>query len=183
MLESVWMPERAPEFAILDVVSSLVPGEGLGVVLQIRRYVEGHYRYHIGPFDPSDEATGGIYDEGSLAGTGQRAPVENYLLPGPFRVRDIVRVLDTCPDEEIRGAVGEVGESDHDDSGSLIVSVWFDHLDEYWGGIDPQHLRPTGDRNPPEPIGVSSTPLAVSTDGEALGTNHFVIVDSLDHYL
>lgn len=108
-----------PSFHVLQNVRIVGPRRLQGVVVEIRRYEDGTYKYGLASLDEEHrEDVAGLYFEDSLIAIGSDASIADFALPGPFRIRDIVRVLDSCPDEEYRGVVGEVTDADEDDSGA-----------------------------------------------------------------
>lgn len=176
-----------PRFNVLDVVEvrdiAVFREQALvgrrGSVTQIRRYEDGRYRYSIGS---RDEDVGGIYDEESLKPTGEREDASFYLLPGPFQERDVVSVSDAISDRELAGREAVIDGSYVEDRDGLQLGIWIDELGR--GFVVPVGmLRSTGERRPPEPLGRTGTSSRVSTDGDFLGTESYVIIDEISQYL
>ena len=101
--------------AVLDVVEVL-PSGGRGVVTEVRRYPDGRFVYFVAVLD-DDDAISGLYDEEDLAATGERAPLSAFELPGPLRVRDVVRIADDCDQPEIAGRTGVIDYAEPPDAG------------------------------------------------------------------
>jgi hypothetical protein len=177
-----------PHFQILDVVLIAAhpnhrPGWLAGqraCVTEIREYPGAQFRYHVVGLDVSDEddEVSGIYDEGHLERTGERAPAEMFALPGGLRCREVVRVAADC-DEPL--AAGRIGVVDGTVTGEGAVGVWFEELAEslvLW----PQFLTATGDRLPPPPPGRAGHSTLVSTTGQVTGRASYIIVDDLERH-
>jgi hypothetical protein len=183
--------QAGPRHAVLDVVQIAdhpilaeqgLPGQ-LGVVLTIRRYPEGHYRYSVGSaIDDEDDEVPGIYDEEHLLPTGQRSDASRFGPPAPFRLRDVVQISDQCEDEEGRGHTGVIDGAYAPDSSGAAVGVWIETLGESVI-VDVGHLTQTGERLPPPPLNREATSTQVSTDGQVIGHSSYVIVDDIDQYL
>jgi hypothetical protein len=187
MLDAVTVPDRDPSFAILDVITSHRPGDaaGLGVVCEIRWYLEGRFRYSVGPLDSASE-TGGMYDEDELTATGRQVPIEHFWTD-PSMARQIVRVTEAHPKPKLRGLIGEV--TDPADDAGTIYSVAFTRwksgeLTTRMRDVPAELLELTGHRQPPEPV---PRPVATYRPGRDQGnlwpSHVFDIVDELDQYL
>ncbi len=184
-------PVADPVHAVLDVVEiaehPVLAEQDLsgrrGVVLSIRRYPEGHYRYIIGSaIDDDDDPVLGSYDKEHLLPTGERSDVESFGSPAPFRVRDVVHVSDRCDDEKLRGLTGVLDGTYVRDTKGSAVGVQIEALDESVI-IDIRHLTRTGERMPSPPLNRAATSTRVSVDGEVVGRSSYVIVDDIEQYL
>jgi len=183
--------DARPVHAVLDIVRvaehPILARQGLsgqlGVVLSVRRYPEGHYRYSVGSaIDDDDDPVPGIYNEEHLLPTGKRSEAERFGPPAPFRLRDVVRVSESYEDEELRGLTGVIDCFYSPDAHGCPIGVWIRTTDEHVI-VDIRHLTRTGERLPAPPVNREATSTRVSTDGTVLGHSAYVVVDDIDQYL
>lgn len=177
-----------PRFSILDVVeirSAGVPrlvefDGGRGVVIQTRRYGDGRYRYSVAPLDGAFDVAM-ILDDQHLGAVGESAAIDVYALPGPFSLRDCVRVSASSAATQVAGRVGIVAGAD-ERGGPIMVAVWFEDLGEIVV-IDAEQLVATGDRMPAPAAGRLGASTRVSQQGAVLGQEEYVVVDELERHL
>jgi hypothetical protein len=180
---------KQPRFHVLDIVEigdhPTLAKDGLvglrGAVTQVRRYPGGRFQYGLGDVDHGVEV-GGLYDEENLLPTGQRATIDLFRLPGPFRVRDVVTISDTCDQAEIAGKTGVVEYCDWSDDGESGPAIWVEELQLVFQ-VEPRFLSPTGERLSPPPLGRTATSTRVDVSGHVLGQVKYVIEDEIEHYL
>jgi hypothetical protein len=186
--------DRRPIHGVLDIVevasSDRLVALGLacrrGVVLSIRQYPDGQYRYAVGSMlDPAaadEDDVPGIYDEEHLLPTGARTTAERYGPPAPFRLRDVVQISVDCDIEEARGCTGYVGFACSSQPGATPIGVWVYGLEEACI-IDARYLTRNGVRLAVRPRGQQCTSTQVTADGEIVGHTTYVIVDDIEQYL
>jgi hypothetical protein len=78
------------------------------VVHQVRRYADGTYTYGVGNVDTQDDDWGGLYGGHQLRSTGSHMDVALYEMRGPFAHRDVVVVVATHEDFDLRGRTGVI---------------------------------------------------------------------------
>src|SRR5262249_3430591 len=124
-----------PLHRVLDRVEIAVgrdraPG-GTGVIAQIRRFPDGHFEYVVGAIGDDGE-NGGLYQQSDRRATGERAAIDIFSLPGPFKVREIVRISDKCGDPEIAGRTGVLdgGYLKSTEFDGIGLSVWIEELSQ-----------------------------------------------------
>jgi hypothetical protein len=177
--------EAGPRFAVLAVVASTRPGEEgrLGVVARIRRYVDGEYKYEIGPLDAHDEIVGGVYAERDLAPNDHPPVDREHFWTGELRPREVVQVSRTHPKPRLHGLFGVVRDQTEDGGYGIEFTDVFRGKNRH-RTIAGRHLRQTGDRLPPAPA-----PRPVITyrpgrdDRNDRPTYEFDILDEVDQYL
>ncbi len=176
-----------PQFAVLDVVVSLLPEERQreGIVTGIRRYVDGVYTFHVAPHDATDDVVGGIYGAHQLAATGQRSALSRFWT-NPDWARRVVVVTDDYPDSKLHGWFGLI--TDEHEPGE-VYGVEFISA-KGWKSktkrreIAARFLEPTEHRLPPEPIPRPTRTLHPGLGERNLRPAHeFDIIDELDQYL
>lgn len=179
----------APRFKILDIVirdaDDCAPDRG--VVTEVREYPGHRFRYSIQfltsdnnpiPGD-SDEIMAAMCEEAELRGTGERAPLEIFALPGGFRVREVVRISEDYPDKDLGGRTGTIAG----DANSLgEIGVWVDDIGESIC-LYPRFLTATGDRLPAPHTGRAASSISVSVHGHVTGQSSFIVIDELYRYL
>jgi hypothetical protein len=175
-----------PRFRVLEVVEisdvALADLVGKhGAVTQVRDYGSGRFRYGLGSLD-DDPGVGGLFDEDSLRASGQSASPDLFRVPGPFAVRELVRISAEASLAEISGRVGEIDGSYQDDSGKLALGVWIEELGEAFV-VEPRYLESTGERRPPPERGRAASSTRVDVRGDVLGGDEYVILDEVDRYL
>jgi hypothetical protein len=160
-----------PRFRVLEVVkiSDVAPTEVAGkhgAITQVRDYGGGRFRYGLGSLD-DDPGVGGLYDEDSLRATGRSASPGLFRVPGPFAVREVVRVSAEAGVDEISGRVGQIDGSYTDDAGELSLGVWIEELGERFV-VEPRYLESTGERRPPPERGRRASSTRVDVRGDVL---------------
>lgn len=180
-----------PRFKVLDIVEigndPVLAAPGLSgrqaVVTQIRLYADGDVRYSVGSHTDDDEV-GGLYDEEDLHAVGERASIDRFRVPGPFRERELVVISADCDEPEIAGRRGEItsGYWAVDKHEELHLGVWVKELGLLYD-VEARFLTATGERLPPPAAGRPAKSTRVSEDGDVLGTTGYVIIDDIERYL
>jgi hypothetical protein len=175
-----------PSFRVLELVEICdpqLPGRvgKRGAVTQVRDYGDGRFRYGLGAVD-DDLEVGGLYDEDSLRPTGQSASPDVFRVPGPFASRELVRVSAGAGIDEISGRVGAIDGSYREDSGELVLGVWFSELRELFT-VAARYLESTGERLPPPESGRPASSARVDGRGAVLGHDYYVVLDEVARYL
>jgi hypothetical protein len=180
-----------PRFRVLDVVEigyhPTLARQGLvgvrGAIMEIRQHADGRVRYAVGGLRDATSEVGGLYEEEDLQATGVRADAETYQLPGPFQVRDVVRISAACDQAEIAGRTGVVdgGYTGSNEIGH-VLGVWIEELGEGFM-VEPAFLSASGTRLPPPERGRVAHSTRVSEHGEVIGHTSYIIVDELEQYL
>ncbi len=175
-----------PRFRVLEVVEICDPQltgrvGRRGAVTQVRDYGDGRFRYGLGAVD-DDLGVGGLYDEVSLRPTGQAALPDVFRVPGPFVSRELVRVSAEAGIDEISGRVGAIDGSYQEDSGELVLGVWFSELRELFV-VAPRYLESTGERLPLPESGRTASSTRVDVRSTVLGHDDYVVLDEVARYL
>ena len=195
---------RTPRFLVLDIVrlaqhpNLVADGSAgrLGVVICIRGYDDGSFRYVVSNTEDTDDAdVAGIYYEEMLTATGERCAPEMFALPAGFQVRDVAIVAIDCPRSRQGRWLGRARRHDFagrtvvirgndyvDRHGRVVLGVWCEELGEY-DSVPVTFLTRTGQRLPPRPLGERMESTRVSQEGKVLGTSSYRLIDDLDHYL
>jgi hypothetical protein len=171
-----------PRFALLEVVR-VAPPPGVvrddqqgqtGVVCQVRVYPDGTFSYSLGRMVDG----GALYPEEWLEPTGDQASLDDLRLPGPLQFGDIVAILPTANDAELRGKGGVIcGASEYVDPSSY--AVWVGDLNRVFM-VDGHDITSTGRREPPQPIPRTVRSTRVGEDGEVRGQDEYVVLDEIE---
>lgn len=180
--------QYVPSFRVLDIVNVTLAFDDLPdsnskrlAVTQVRDYGSGRFRYCVSDLDDPEYFLSGIYDQEDLRGTGAVVDVSYFALPGDLRHREIVVISPDYPDAEVRNLLAEVEDVEFED-GELYATLWIRDLKKVWI-IAVKYLSTTGMRAEPPTLNISNSSLNVSTSGEVLGEDHYMVVDQLGRYL
>ena len=167
-----------PAFRVLDEVQNRAAERG--VVVEVRRSPDGSFRYALGSLE--EDGAFGLHDEADLTATGTRADADDFQLPGPFLVRDVVRVAGDCDPPEPAGYIAVIDGTLRDDGDELELGIWVPELQEGFL-VEARYLSATGHRDGPPQLPRTVGSTRVSEDGEVLGHSTYTITDEIERYL
>jgi hypothetical protein len=150
-------------------------------VTEVRRYLDGRYRYALAALDDPEDPHGGcLYDHDAVRPTGERVDASHFDLPGLFHHRDIVVVSAEHEDPRLRGVEGEVTDV-AETGGELFVDVWLGELEQL-EPIPERLLSATGRRSPAPQRGWR-TSRPINRAAELVGEVSYEVVEELGAYL
>jgi hypothetical protein len=177
----------SPLYRVLDIVNATLEFDDLSdtdsrrlTVTQVRDYGGGRFRYCVSDLDDPEYLLSGIYDQEDLRGTGEFTDISRFALPGRLLHREIVVISPDFSEAEVRNLQGEV-EDVQLDEGELLATVWIPDLGEVWI-IAEKDLVSTGMRVEPPSLNEPRSSQKVSTSGELLGEDRYLVVDRLERY-